>query len=479
MTAPVVAPRYATPRDHRYKSMGPGAGKLGRLMGLPFMPWQQQVADTALEVDDRGIYRYGTVVLTVPRQSGKTSLLRPVMAQRCLAIPRGRVWLTAQLRQDARDTWTDTVEVIEDSPLAGLVTKRATNGSETLTFRDQRSTLRLFNAGSDKALHGKQSDLVFVDESFAFTEEQGDQILQAVIPTQATRPGAQLWIVSTAGTAASTWLRQLVLDGRAGAGRRTCYFEWSIPEDTEDLGDLETYLRYHPAVGHTIGREALESAQERMKPSEFARAYGNFWTSAAEWAIAPAIWQAAASTASVDRRRPFAIGIEVAANRSGGAIVACGTGAETGLPIMEIIDIRPGIGWIVERVLELLRAYPQMTIVIDPVSPAGSVHRKLVEHQERRHRVPLADFATAEYVDAHVDFLDSLTAGRLQQPNEPRLDTALAATTTRQLRDVTVFARTVADDGTAPAPLIASVLAHHGHLYPVPYERPRIHVAAG
>ena len=44
-------------------------------MGRAFMPWQAQAADVALEVDPAtGLFVYSTVGITVPRQSGKTTL---------------------------------------------------------------------------------------------------------------------------------------------------------------------------------------------------------------------------------------------------------------------------------------------------------------------------------------------------------------------------------------------------------------------
>lgn len=474
---PPVPARYATPRDEAFRTFGGKVAKLSAAMGRPFMPWQRQVADTALEVDAHGLYRYSVVVLTVPRQSGKTALFAPLTAHRALTVPKGRIWVTAQLRQDARDTWAETSDAIRESPLRPLTRLRNTNGSETLTL--DRSTFRLFNAGSDKALHGKQSDLVFVDESFAFSAEQGAVILQAVMPTQATRPGAQTWIVSTAGTAASTWLRDYVTQGRHLEPGPMAYFEWGIPEDTEDLEDMDLYVRHHPAVGHTIRRDALVRARAAMKPNEFARAYGNFWVSSAEWAINPAVWQGARSEDSVDRREPFALAVEVAADRTGAALVVCGIGRTDRRPVFEIAQTAGGVGWIVPRVLELLQQYPHMTIVVDPTSPAASVHKALEEHRKRRYRVPLAEFGVDELVTAHTDFLDALAGGRLGQPGDDRMDAALAATTTRTVRETQVFSRLVAADGASPAALVAAVLAHHGHVYPVPFERPRIHVAAG
>jgi hypothetical protein len=473
-----VPPRYATPRNPAAATYGGKVAKLARSFGMPLMSWQQQVADTALEVDASGVYRYSTVLVTVPRQAGKTSLLRPVMAHRAMTIPKGHVWITAQLRQDAADTWADTADLLQESPLKQLLKRRNTNGSECLTWAN-KSKIRLFNAGSNRALHGKQSDLVFIDEAFAFTAEQGAVILQAVVPTQATRPGAQTWIVSTAGTAMSTWLRAFVLKGRAGDARRMAYFEWGIPEDTEDLTDLDLYVKHHPAIGHTIGRTALEIAYETMTTSggvgEFARAYGNFWTSSAEWIIPPALWAKASSRESINRDRPVSFAVEVNADRSGGCIVSCGYDS-AGRALLEIVDERPGIGWITERLMEVIKPIRYPTIVIDPVSPAGTVHRELTERKKKRERIPLAEFSTGELVDGHTEFLDDLALGHLTQPGDKRLDASVAATTARTLRETIVFSRLMAADGTSPALAVASVLAHFGHRHPLEAEPPSIAV---
>ena len=56
------------------------------MLGTPLMPWQQRVADTALEVDPgTGRLAYREVTLTVPRQSGKTTLILALAVHRALA----------------------------------------------------------------------------------------------------------------------------------------------------------------------------------------------------------------------------------------------------------------------------------------------------------------------------------------------------------------------------------------------------------
>lgn len=449
-------------------------------MGTPLMPWQRQVADVALEVDERGVHRYGVVIVTVQRRAGKTTLLRPVFAHRGLTVKRAGLWLTAQQRQDAADTWSDTADAIEDSPLRRVVRRRSANGQECLRFTPTGAKLRVFNALSRVALHGKDSDVVFVDEAFAFTEEQGDVILQGAVPTMATRTGAQLWIVSTAGTAASTWLRAMVKKGRANeGGPRVAFFEWSIPEDTEDLSDLDVYAAHHPAIGHTMGMDALRDAQATMKAHEFARAYGNFWVSSDEWAIAPVVWSGARTFERFAPGAPVAFGAEVAADRSGGVICAAGT-LPDGRAAVEVVEHRGGIGWMAPRLLELAERHRPVAVVIDPGSPAGPVHRALADHMKRRGRwVPLAEFGTPELLDSNTEFLDGLTAGTLAHRSHERLDAAVRAMGTRTVREQVVFSRLVAEDGTNPAAALAAMLAHHGLAHPVPNERPALTVASG
>ncbi|MFE6404776.1 phage terminase large subunit family protein [Streptomyces alboflavus] len=472
MSAPA---RYATPRDPRFRTYGGKVATLGAAMGLPLMPWQRQVADVALEVDDAGVYRYGLVVITVQRRAGKTSLLRPVFAHRALTVPRARLWVTAQQRQDAADTWTDTADTIEESPLGPLVRRRSANGQEKLSFPGG-GTLRPFNAGSRRAMHGKDSDLVLIDEAFAFSEEEGDVILQAIVPTMATRPGAQLWIVSTAGTAASTWLREYVRQGRAGTNVKACYFEWSIPEDTEDLTDLDVYAAHHPAIGHTIRPDALADAAGRMKPHEFARAYGNFWVSSDEWAIAPSLWNGARTLAPLVDGASVAFAAEVAADRSGGVIAACGH-LDDGRQAVEIVQTGDGIGWMAPRLRELSERHRPAAVVIDPSSPAGPVHRALSDHMAARGRwLPLAPFGTDELVDAHGEFLDALTTGTLAHRSSSVLDAAVRVTGARTVREQVVWSRVCGEDGASPAALFAAMLAHHGVLHPVPSAKPELTV---
>lgn len=466
-----VAPLWATPRNPRRGTFGPQVATLGAALGTPFMPWQSLVADTALEVGPDGNYVYGTVIVTVPRQSGKTTLLRPVYMHRCLTTKRASTWLTAQTRNDARDLWEQTVEVVEDSALAPLIGVRRTNGSEHLMINRTRGRFRVFAPG-ERALHGKSTHVVGVDEAWAFTLEQGEALDQAIVPTQLTIPGAQTWIVSTAGNAKSTWFRAMVTEQRAlleaGTPSETiAFFEWAVPPESTTPAEFDTIARHHPALGHTITRQALRTAVERIKkPGERARAFGNYWVSSDEYVISPVLWESARTFEPLVGRVAFAA--ETSADRQHSVIVAAGQLAD-GRHAVEVIDVRDGSAWLAPRLIELVRQHRPLAVVIDPYGPARATYATL--EKERRTRIPLAvGFTAGDLVMACGNFQDGLVDGTLAHRANQRLDVAVAALTARTVREQEAWSRAVIEEGErkgdSPAAVIAAALALHGYRFP-------------
>jgi phage terminase large subunit-like protein len=189
-------PRWSTPRTTSRKTMGDVAGKMAVALGLPLMGWQQRVADVALEQNDDGRFAYRDVALTVPRQQGKSSLLLVIQMTRALASENQNVRYAAQhgaaARQKLIDDW---LPALKKSPLSRYFRPRLTSGHEALLF-DNGSSIGLV-ASTEKSGHGSTVDLAVMDEAFAHPDARVEQSLR---PAMLTRPNAQLWIVSTAGT---------------------------------------------------------------------------------------------------------------------------------------------------------------------------------------------------------------------------------------------------------------------------------------
>lgn len=366
------------------------------MLGTPFMPWQRAAADLIGEVDATGRHTFPLVVITVQRQAGKTTLLGANDIHRCLTGDRRKVWRTAQTGQDARKKWLEVADSIRASALAPMVEVKRTNGAEAILFRNG-SAFRPFPPTED-ALHGEQSDCVDVDEAWSFTEYEGDYLLQAIVPTQATRPGAQTIIVSTMGTAESSWFHDLVSRGRAGEPG-IALVEFGIADDADPM-DLETVAAAHPAYGHTIDLDALKRAQSQMSPAQFARAYGNRQTGAPERLIAADSLAAAEYVGELDRDNgPIAFGAAVDLDRTETAIVAA---VEVdGRPVIEVVDRRPGTAWAPGRLVELIGRWSPMGPAIDPTGPSSTLH-----DATRRAGVEPMQFVARDRSTADTDLLD-------------------------------------------------------------------------
>lgn len=462
-----AAPRYATRRTPGRRTYGPAIAKVAAGMGKPLQAWQRTVADVATEVLDDGSWAYDLVVVHVQRQGGKTTLVLPVSAHRTLIKPSCKTWFTAQKRQDARDTWLDAVEILQRSALGDLFTVRRSNGSEALTSM-AGGTFRVF-APTEDGLHGKANELVTVDEGWAFDSVEGAGLQQAIQPTFATT-GGQLWLPSTAGTAASTWYYSYVTRGRAavkaGATTGIAYFEWSLPTadaeqvmafltelhrhadgaraavaasaslDTRLDDTMATVLAHHP--GEFVRPSVVRSAALDMAPGEFVRAYGNVWTLTSDALISDAAWRDGKAT---DVDPPAAgelrLAFDVTPTRSHGAVSGAWRDPSTGRPVVDTMDARPGTSWLVERIEALSERYGVTEVSCDAAGPALDIADEL----ERRGQVKVRRVGGREYVAACAAFLAAIDARMLLHRDTPALNQAVAAAAKRDLGDTWVWAR--------------------------------------
>jgi phage terminase large subunit-like protein len=256
-------------------------------MGRPYMPWQQYIADVAGEVDHNGILCYKKVVVTVPRQSGKTTLILSVVIGRAEAGDRfgGRqtMYYAAQTREKAREKLTKEYipEIAATKKLKGRYKSRIANGSEGVTFYASGSTLSLTATKIDSG-HGSVLDFGCLDE--AMSQVDDTVVGGAWEPATITRPMSQIWIPSPAGHAGSTYFRELVETARTAAetdsGYGIAYIEFSADEKAPgfDPYDEDLWRRTMPALGYTQTIEAVRSiAHGGMKLNTWKRAHLNIW----------------------------------------------------------------------------------------------------------------------------------------------------------------------------------------------------------
>lgn len=262
-------PRLSTPslrRLTRSSSRGYEVIDFAReVLGEPLLPWQEELAVRALELNPDGSYRFRVVVGLVARQNGKTHLSR-VIALWKLYVDGAR--LVLGVGQDvslAREVWTACLDSIKATPeLADELDKvSARNGDEW--FRLASGARYKIAAANRSAGRGLSVDHLNMDE---IREQRGWDAWSALSKTTNARPFAQVWAISNAGDDESVVLNHLREAALAGADPSIGLFEWSA-EDGCDLDDPLAWAQANPGLGHTVSEQAIRSALGTDPPAVF------------------------------------------------------------------------------------------------------------------------------------------------------------------------------------------------------------------
>lgn len=326
---------------------------ISKVLGVPLMPWQKYVARVASErhPDDPRRFRYRTIILTVPRQSGKTTLMRTILTQRAIVENSRSAFYTAQTGKDATARWKDLISQIEKCFLQAYTDTRMSQGAQSMSF-ENGSSISPF-APTPKSLHGYTPDDVMLDEIFEWDQEQGEMLMGAVKPAQQTRIGRQLWLVSTMGTEDSTFLDEWLEKGRESLDdpeSQIAYFEWAL-EDGLDEYDPDNW-DFHPALGHTIQKEDLAEASENHGRGEWNRAYMNRKTKVAEkWKDDETLLQITKQFEAPASRAQVHLAWEVDPKKAGGAAIVAAWNVDGIIHAMPFY-MEPGRSWVIDVLRE-------------------------------------------------------------------------------------------------------------------------------
>lgn len=240
---------------------GEFAGWAEERSGRPLRWWQQLVAARALEVDVDGELVWGTVVLTVARQLGKSWLLRELLMWR---IHQGDRFGEPQTVLHTGKDVAVVKEVQRDARLwakhrPGAYKVSDVNGQESIEWKTDGSRWLLKARG---AVYGYSANMAAVDEAWKVDPEIVDAGLS---PTMVERAGSQLWLVSTAHRMATPLMireRRVAVEDLEDGREDTLILEWSAPPgaDLDDVGGWRAASPHWTAKREKLVRRKLEGA---------------------------------------------------------------------------------------------------------------------------------------------------------------------------------------------------------------------------
>jgi hypothetical protein len=435
---------------------------IAKALGTPFIPWQRYVADVAGERRPDGSYEYQVVLVLVPRQTGKTTLIRAEGVHSCLVCSRD-FFYTAQTGKDARERWMDLVKMIRvNDALKDRVKVGLRGGSEQLTFLDSGSAFRVF-APTPESLHGYTPPKVAIDEAFALDAMAGELLMGAIGPAQFTIVDKQIWIVSTMGTAESVFLHDWV-DRALGGMARVALFLWGAA-DHHDVFSPSDVEQFHPGVGFELNGKLLAaddvvSQADRLSRAEYERAFGNRRTLTGSNLITREAWGEMAPGVELQPPadpRSVILAYDVAEHRAASAIVAVWEDRVTGLPAVQVVRHEPGSSWLAPAVVDLATRWRPGRIVSIDNGPVLDVTEDVT-----REGVDVDVLAERRFAAASGAFLEDVTdRGLVHDGTRLLADSVVGLVTRSAAVDGVAFSRRHSVGDSSPA--FAAVAALHVH----------------
>lgn len=424
-------PRFITPMDPDAPSEGREIARLARALGKPLMPWQRTVVQGATEKTEHGLYKYSRVLITVPRQSGKTTLVGPVQLHRIMTRPNAKAFFSAQTGKDADKRMRDLIQLTMGSPLAALFKPRYAAGSMGVSLANGS---RLSTFAGPENIHGETPILVTLDEIWAHDQAKGIDYAGAIGPAQSTLEGfSQWWNISTRGTENSGMLNEMIEQGMAGVPG-LFFADWSAP-DGADYYDPKVWWIFHPALGNTITEAHMAKQANDMPRGEFIRAYANRQAElAGDPLIAPEDWEAMHNEAMpVPSRRDLTITYETHGGHSAVMATWRGDGEE---PRTRVLHAAPGDAWVVPFVLRLNEQWKPAAIGADD----GGETRRITD-ELRRAGLEVQTTGAGEFATACVALLALMRERRLEHDGSKTLARAVANVVLQSMGDSQRFSR--------------------------------------
>lgn len=280
------------------------------LLGVPFMPWQEEAVIRALELNVDGTYRFKKILILVGRQSGKTHLLKVLALWRMIEDGAKLVLGSAQALDISKEAWQGSVDLLEDSTLVGLIAPRGVrvaNGDQQLKLTGgARYRICATTRGAGRGL---SVDLLIMDE---IREQRDWQAWAALSKTVIARPGSQIMLISNAGDDESVVLNSLREAALSEKDDTMCLLEWSAPEGCA-IDDPAMWAYGLPALGHTIDEATVRSSLQTDPANIFRTEILCQHVSSLDNALDPIGWAAGAdpSGSMAPYRDCLAAGLDV------------------------------------------------------------------------------------------------------------------------------------------------------------------------
>lgn len=438
----------------------PAVRDRSKAMGMPFDAWQDGLGRLALAKRKDGLYAAGIggVVMSIPRQVGKTYMIAAIVFALCTLFPNMTVIWTAHRTRTHNETFKKMQSMAVRPKIAPWVeTVRAANGEQEILFKN--GSRILFGARESGFGRGfDEVDILVLDEAQILSEDAMSDMVPA---TNAAKNG----LVFMMGTPPRpkdpgevfTSRRRDALDGDTD----TLYVEFSADKNAS-LEDRKQLAIANPSYPHRTSEAAIQRMRKLLGSDEsFKREAYGIWDESAltKKAFRMSLWDSRKSAAvPSDGVKVFGVRFSV-----DGSHVALGAAMrpESGPIHIEGIKSMPmseGIQWLVDFLVE--REDETAQIVIDGKSGVGFLVNAL--RDEGMGKTVIITPSLDQVITAHSMFDHAVSQGELAHSAQGPLDDQVKDATRRKIGVTGGFGWAPSKEGGSVALLDSVTLAYLG-----------------
>ncbi len=430
-------------------------------VGITFDPWQDGAGAAILGKRKDHLYAAEAVVMSIPRQVGKTYLIGAIIFALCLAEPDTLVLWTAHRVPTANETFGSMKALVEQPRLRPhIISATAPAGNGVVKFRN--GSRILFGAREKGFGRGFQRVGVIV-----FDEGQilGQAALDDMIPATNTHPNPLIFFVGTPPKPSdpSDVFLNMRHEALTGESSDYLYVEFSADEDA-DPADREQWAKANPSYPARTPARAMLRMKRLLGPESFLREGLGIWDRVGGLGIFTAgAWSRCFIGNELEPvGEPLALGVAAGVDQTSLSLGAAGGNdgrIHLGSVLKKSADLESDV--FVAEVKRLQGEY-NVPVGIDKKGPASFLIPALEDAGVRLTLLSLDDF-----VQASADLRAAVEQGAVTHGNYDDLNAAVDAAGWRKVGDRRAFARKNGDISSLEAVAIAHWVANADPNYDV------------
>jgi len=421
-------------------------------LGWFFDGWQDGAGKLILSKQIDGSYAADTIVISIPRQVGKTYLIACIIFALCLLEPGLKVIWTAHRKSTSAETFRQFDGMAKRPKVAPHIRQVLRGkGDESIWFNNGSSIE--FGARESGFGRGRTDvDVLVFDEGQILPEST----LEDMGATQNVAKNPLTFVMGTPPRPKDegeffTLLRQEALDGESDG---TLYIEMSADRGADPM-DRKQWRKANASFPLRTTERAMLRLRKKLKNDDsWNREALGIWDEISKQfsPINGPLWADGADVGPADNLRPAALAVDMSHSRKI-SIGACWVEGDSA-HVEEVwagVDEAAALEWVVTA------AGRRTTVVIDSMSPAASMLAPLRTRRVKVHAGSAGDMAKGcGLVKSEVE------AGRLTHADQESLNSAREGARKRAIGTAGGWGYDRSDPSIEIQPLVAVTLARLG-----------------